>query len=112
MCVSFRRWKRLRPALCSHAVRENSVSRWILATEFTLDREAYGILRRYQADCLMVYADSPLDERLKTLPGFSPVEDAPRARYSLYKVDLERLDKPAWGSNRPRETAPPAPEPS
>jgi hypothetical protein len=78
----------------------------------TLDREAYGILRRYHADYLMVYADSPLDERLKTLPGFSPVEDAPRARYSLYKVDLERLDKPAWGSNRPRETAPPAPEPS
>jgi hypothetical protein len=75
----------------------------------TLDREAYGILRRYRADYLMVYADSPLDERLKTLRGFSPVEDAPREKYSLYNVDLEKLGKPARDSNRPRETAPPAP---
>jgi hypothetical protein len=78
----------------------------------TLDREAYGILCRYRADYLMVYADSPLDERLKTLPGFSPVDDAPREKYSLYNVDLEKLGNPARGSNRPRETAPPAPEPS
>ena len=75
----------------------------------TLDREAHSILRRYRADYLMVYADSPLDERLKTLPGFSPVEDAPREKYSLYNVDLEKLGKPARDSNRPRETAPPAP---
>ena len=75
----------------------------------TLDREAYGILRRYRADYLMAYADSPLDERLKTLPGFSPVEDAPREKYSLYNVDLEKLGKPARDSNRPRETSPPAP---
>jgi hypothetical protein len=78
----------------------------------TLDREAYGILRHYHADYLMVYADSPLDERLKALPGFSPVDDAPREKYSLYKVDLEKLGKPARGPDRPRETAPPAPEPS
>jgi hypothetical protein len=78
----------------------------------TLDREAYGILGRYRADYLMVYAGSPLDERLKTLPGFSPVEDAPRAKYSLYNVDLEKLGKPARGAARPRETAPPASEPS
>jgi Family of unknown function (DUF6077) len=78
----------------------------------TLDREAYGILRRYRADYLMVYADSPLDERLKTLPGFSPVDDAPREKYSLYNVDVENLGRPARGSNRPREAAPPAPEPS
>jgi Family of unknown function (DUF6077) len=78
----------------------------------TLDREAYDILRRYRADYLMVYAGSPLDERLKTLPGFSPVVDAPRAKYSLYNVDLGRLGKPARGSARPRETAPPASEPS
>jgi hypothetical protein len=78
----------------------------------TLDTEAYGILRRYHADYLMVYAGSSLDERLKTLPGFSPVEDAPRAKYSLYNVDLEKLGKPASGSDRPRETAPPATEPS
>jgi hypothetical protein len=78
----------------------------------TLDREAYAILRRYHADYLMVYAGSPLDERLKTLPGFSPVEDAPRAKYSLYRVDLKNLGKPASGSDRPRETAPLPPEPS
>jgi hypothetical protein len=76
----------------------------------TLDREAYGILRRYRADYLMVYAGSPLDERLKTLPGFSLVEDAPRAKYSLFSVDLEALGKPARGSARPRETDPPASE--
>jgi Family of unknown function (DUF6077) len=75
----------------------------------TLDREAYGILRRYRTDHLMVYADSPLDEWLKTQPGFSPVDDAPRVKYSLYNVDLEKLGKPAQGSSRPRETAPPAP---
>jgi Family of unknown function (DUF6077) len=75
----------------------------------TLDREAYRILRRYHADYLMVYAGSPLDERLKTLPGFSPLDDAPTDKYSLYTVDLEKLGKPAWGSNRPREAAPPEP---
>jgi hypothetical protein len=74
----------------------------------TLDREAYDILHRYRADYLMVYAGSPLDERLETLPGFSPVDDAPRKKYSLYNVDLEKLGKPASGSDRPRETAPPA----
>jgi hypothetical protein len=75
----------------------------------TLDREAYAILRRYHADYLMVYRGSPLDERLKTLPGFSPVDDAPRVKYSLYKVDLEKLGKPASGSDRPQETAQPEP---
>ncbi len=74
----------------------------------TLDAEAYDILRRYRADYLMIYAGSPLDERLKTLSGFSPVDDAPREKYSLYNVDLERLGKPASGSDRPSETAPPA----
>jgi hypothetical protein len=78
----------------------------------TLDEEAYDILRRYHAAHLMVYAGSPLDERLKILPGFSPVDDAPREKYSLYNVDLETLGNPARGSARPRETAPPASEPS
>ncbi|MBA2784339.1 MAG: hypothetical protein H0T74_15720 [Rubrobacteraceae bacterium] len=77
-----------------------------------LDREAYDILRRYHADYLMVYAGRPLDERLKTLPGFSPVNDAPREKYSLYAVDLRELGEPAHGPERPRETAPPAPEQS
>jgi hypothetical protein len=57
----------------------------------------------------MVYAGSPLDERLKALPGFSQVNDAPREKYSLYTVDLQRLGKPASGSDRPSETAPSEP---
>jgi hypothetical protein len=75
----------------------------------TLDEEAYDILHRYHADYLMVYAGSPLDERLKTLPGFSSVDNAPREKYSLYNVDLEKLGEPARRSDRPRETAPPEP---
>jgi uncharacterized protein DUF6077 len=78
----------------------------------TLDGEAYAILRRYRADYLMVYRGSPLDQRLKTLPGFSPVEDAPRVKYSLYRVHLGKLGKPASGPGLPQETGPPAPEPS
>jgi Family of unknown function (DUF6077) len=78
----------------------------------TLDREAYDILRRYHADYLMVYTGGPLDERLKTLPGFSPVDDAPREKYSLYAVDPRKLGEPARGPDRPRETAPSAPEQS
>jgi hypothetical protein len=77
----------------------------------TLDAEAYAILRRYHADYLMVYRGSPLDERLASLPGFSPVDDAPQKKYSLYAVDLRNLGKPASGPDRPRETASPAPEP-
>jgi len=78
----------------------------------TLDGEAYAILRRYRADYLMVYRGSPLDERLRTLPGFSPVEDAPRAKYSLYRVHLGKLGDPASGPGRPQEIGPPAPESS
>ena len=66
-----------------------------------LDYEAYEILRRYQVDYLMVYVNDPLDKRLKTLPGFSAVKDAPREKYSLYAVDLRGLDGPTQGSTRP-----------
>jgi len=76
----------------------------------TLAEEAYDILRRYHVDYLMVYAGSPLDEKLKSLPGFSPVDDAPREKYGLYIVNLQELGEPARGSARPRETAPPASE--
>jgi hypothetical protein len=74
----------------------------------TLDAEAHEILRRYGTDYLMVYAGGPLDRRLKTLQGFSAVEDAPRERYTLYAVDLGRLGAPARGSARPLDVAPPA----
>ncbi|MGH3144649.1 MAG: DUF6077 domain-containing protein [Rubrobacter sp.] len=73
----------------------------------TLDKEAHEILHRYKADYLMVYANGPLDERLKSLPGFSTVGPAPREKYALYKVDLRELGAPARGSNRPRDLAPP-----
>ena len=75
----------------------------------TLDREAHEILRRYGADYLMVYAGGPLDERLKTLPGFSAVDGAPREKYGLYAVDLRELGAPARGPDRPRDVAKPAP---
>jgi len=74
----------------------------------TLDEEAYEILRRHEADYLMVYAGGPLDAWLKTLPGFSAVEGAPRERYALYAVDLQKLGAPARGSARPRDVAPSA----
>jgi hypothetical protein len=75
----------------------------------TLDREAHKILRRYGVDYLMVYADGPLDRRLRTLPGFSAVDGAPRAKYGLYAVDPGKLGAPARGSGRPRDVARPEP---
>ena len=57
-----------------------------------LDRRSYAVLRRYRPDYLMVRADEPLDEKLETLPAFSPVTGAPREGYNLYAVDLEKLD--------------------
>jgi hypothetical protein len=75
----------------------------------TLDREAHEILRRYEVDYLMVYADGPLDRRLRTLPGFSAVDGAPRAKYGLYAVDPGKLGAPARGSGRPRDVARPEP---
>jgi hypothetical protein len=58
--------------------------------DFTPD-EGYEILRRHEVDYVMVGADESLDERLKTLPGFSAVEDAPREGFTLYAVDFEEL---------------------
>ena len=74
----------------------------------TLDAEAHEILRRYDVDYLMVYAAGPLDERLKTLPGFSAVDGAPKEKYGLYAVDLQELGAPLRGSARPRDVAPSA----
>jgi uncharacterized membrane protein len=56
-----------------------------------LETGGYEILRRYNVDYIMVSVGSSLDERLKTLPGFSPVRDTPREEYSLYAVDLREL---------------------
>ncbi len=75
----------------------------------TLDREAHEVLRRYEVDYLMVYADGPLDRRLRTMPGFSAVDGAPRAKYGLYAVDPGKLGAPARGSGRPRDVARPEP---
>jgi hypothetical protein len=62
--------------------------------EVDLETGGYEIMRRYEVDYLMVPVDGPLDGRLETLPGFSPVQDAPREGYSLYAVDLEELGEP------------------
>ena len=62
-----------------------------------LETGGYEIMRRHDVDYLMVSAGSPLDRRLETLPGFSPVEDAPREEYSLYAVDLRKLGAPKSG---------------
>jgi hypothetical protein len=62
--------------------------------EVDLKTGGYEIMRRYGVDYLMVPADGPLDGRLETLPGFSPVQDAPREEYSLYAVNLEELGEP------------------
>jgi hypothetical protein len=71
----------------------------------TPDAEAHEILRRYGTDYLMVYAGGPLDSRLKSAPGFSAVEDAPRERYALYAVNLRELGAPARRSDWPRDVA-------
>jgi hypothetical protein len=72
----------------------------------TLDAEAHETLRRYGVDYLMVYAGGPLDDRLKTEPGFRPVVGSPRERYALYAVDLSALGDPARGPDRPVDAEP------
>jgi hypothetical protein len=62
--------------------------------EVDLETGGYEIMRRYEVDYLMVPVDSPGDQRLETLPGFSLVQDAPREEYSLYAVDLRKLGEP------------------
>ncbi len=50
--------------------------------------EGLRILRRYEADYVMVYQGSGYDEQLERLPGFEPVE-TPSGRYSLFALDLQ-----------------------
>ena len=52
--------------------------------------EAANILRRYEADYVLLHANTPLDEQLPEVPGFTPL-DVPGERYSLYEVDRQRL---------------------
>ena len=49
--------------------------------------EGLGILRRYEVDYVMVYADSDYEDQLKQLPGFELI-DTPSGRYGLLAVDL------------------------
>jgi hypothetical protein len=55
----------------------------------TLER-GIEILRRHEVDYVMVMAGSALDEDLRRLRGFTPVE-TPGERYALYSVDREEL---------------------
>lgn len=48
------------------------------------------ILRRHKVDYVLVFTDSPLDDALNRLSGFTPV-DVPSERYSLYSVDLQKI---------------------
>jgi hypothetical protein len=52
--------------------------------------EAASILRRYEADYLLLKTNTLLDERLLDIPGFTQI-DVPGGRYSLYGVDREKL---------------------
>ena len=52
--------------------------------------EAAGILRRYEADYLLLHANTPLDGQLLGIPGFTRL-DVPGERYSLYRVDRREL---------------------
>jgi len=52
--------------------------------------EAANILRRYEADYLLVHANTPIDEQLFAIPGFTRL-DVPGERYGLYRVDRREL---------------------
>ena len=52
--------------------------------------EAADILRRYEADYLLVRANTPIDEQLLAIPGFTRL-DVPGERYGLYRVDRREL---------------------
>lgn len=52
--------------------------------------EGVRILRRHQADYLMVRASSPLDRTIDRLSGFAPMQESSK-RYDVYEVDLRKL---------------------
>lgn len=74
-----------------------------------LDKASYAILRRYKPDYLMVRADEPLDEKLRTLPAFSPVSGVPTEAYNLYTVGLDRLDARPEAPESQRQRSPKEP---
>ena len=52
--------------------------------------EATGILRRYEADYLMLHANAPLARQLSGTPGVIPL-DIPGERYDIYRIDRTEL---------------------
>lgn len=52
--------------------------------------EATDILRRYEADYLLLHANTPMDEQLLAIPGFTRL-DVPGERYGLYRVNRREL---------------------
>ncbi len=52
--------------------------------------EGMRILRRYEADYVMLHANTPLDEQFPNIPGLTP-QNVPGERYSLYRVDRQEL---------------------
>ena len=85
---------RVLPALQSRAPGRVDVPRGTLDVRaFFYDStpdEKLRILERYDADYVMVRAGVPLDETLRSRPGFAAVYASPGG-YSMYAVDRERL---------------------
>ena len=66
--------------------RVEDVHRFYSGTTF---EESYRILRRYEVDYVLIWANTPFERQLASLPGFERVKST--ERYSLFRVDLERL---------------------
>ncbi|MGH3086510.1 MAG: hypothetical protein ACRDSJ_04235 [Rubrobacteraceae bacterium] len=55
--------------------------------------ERFDILRRNDADYVMVFANTPLDDYLERLPGFTRLE-TPSQRYNVFEVDPGEIPDP------------------
>jgi hypothetical protein len=55
-----------------------------------LGDDKLAILHRYEVDYVMLRANSPLNEQIRSQPGFTAI-DTPGKKYSLYAVDRRRL---------------------
>lgn len=66
--------------------RVGDVYRFYSGTTF---EDSYRILRRYETDYVLIWANTPFERQLTGLPGFERVKST--ERYSLFRVNLERL---------------------
>jgi len=54
-------------------------------------RDKLELLRRHNADYVMVIEGSRVEERLQDIPGVTPIKTPPSSRYNLYDVDQKRI---------------------